>query len=497
MCIFAAISNMTYFFMKKTFLFLALLQAGFAMAGDLLTNTNQSVHFLRNPARDASTEIDAVYTNPAGLVKLDEGFHFSISNQSAYQTRSITSNSRVFQYSNGAYNAGDSTKTYEGTASVAIIPSIMAAYKKGKWVLSGSVAVAGGGGKATFNNGLPAFENLIGSTTAILTNNTGYLPFSDDQYMKGSSFNIGAQLGGTYQINDCFSAYLGFRMNMVHNKYLGYIKNFQVATLGDATNATYNSVLTTVNTQIAALSAAGQAIPAVLYSAQAGASLAAMASSNDGLNVNVSQTGWGVAPILGFDYNLHDRLNIGAKYEFKTSLNLENDIDPSDNSGMYKDGVNTPYDIPAYFAVGVAYKITPQLSGSVGYHHFFDSKAKMEDDKQKYAGSTNEYLGGLEYQINDMLLVSAGGQITRYGVGDQYQSNLSFACDSYSLGFGGSIKVAPKVKINIAYFWTNYQDYNKVPGGGVTLSGTEFAKTNKDVFSRTNKVFGAGVDFSF
>ena len=36
-------------------------------AGGLLTNTNQSVHFLRNPARDASTEIDAVYTNPAGV----------------------------------------------------------------------------------------------------------------------------------------------------------------------------------------------------------------------------------------------------------------------------------------------------------------------------------------------------------------------------------------------------------------------------------------------
>ena len=33
-------------------------------AGGLMTNTNQSAHFLRNPARGASMEIDAVYTNP-------------------------------------------------------------------------------------------------------------------------------------------------------------------------------------------------------------------------------------------------------------------------------------------------------------------------------------------------------------------------------------------------------------------------------------------------
>ena len=33
-------------------------------AGGLLTNTNQNIAFLRNPARDASIEIDAVYSNP-------------------------------------------------------------------------------------------------------------------------------------------------------------------------------------------------------------------------------------------------------------------------------------------------------------------------------------------------------------------------------------------------------------------------------------------------
>ena len=60
-------------------------------AGGLLTNTNQHVLFLRMLARDASTDIDAVYSNPAGLAFMEDGFHLSFNGQSAFQTRTITS----------------------------------------------------------------------------------------------------------------------------------------------------------------------------------------------------------------------------------------------------------------------------------------------------------------------------------------------------------------------------------------------------------------------
>ncbi|MBP1618233.1 MAG: rane protein involved in aromatic hydrocarbon degradation [Bacteroidetes bacterium] len=468
---------------KKTLLLLALMQAGFAMAGDLLTNTNQSAHFLRNPARDASTEIDAVYTNPAGLVMLGEGFHFSINNQSAFQTRTITSTAPVF-----FYNGGNTTREFKGTASAPIIPSIQAAYKKGKWVLSGSIAVVGGGGKATFDKGLPSFESLIGNTTAILTGNTGYMAYTDDQYMKGANFIFGGQLGGTYQINKNFSAYAGFRLNVVHNKYEGYLKNFQVTALGSTTNATYTGVYTAL--------AAKSSLTAAEQVALVGSGFAAKASSSTGIQLESTQSGWGVAPIIGFNYNWDDKLNIGAKYEFRTALNVENDT-KIDDTGLFADGVNTAYDVPAMLSAGASYKVLPKLTASAGYHHFFDSQAKMENDKQKNAGNTNEYLAGLEYRIDKMFLVSAGGQITDYGVNDAYQRDLSFACSSYSIGLGGAVNISPKVRINVGYFWTTYSDYTKEPGGGISVSGTELAATSKDVFSRTNKVFGAGVDFSF
>jgi long-chain fatty acid transport protein len=212
----------------------------------------------------------------------------------------------------------------------------------------------------------------------------------------------------------------------------------------------------------------------------------AKASSDEGAVLESEQSGWGVAPILGFNFNYLDKLNIGVKYEFKTSLDVENKT-KRDDTGMYSDGVNTPHDVPALFTIGASYRILPQLQASIGYHHFFDSDAKMAGDKQKDAGSTNEFLAGLEYQINKMFLISGGIQRTNYGVGDDYQRDLSFTCDATSIGFGGAVNVSPSVQLNIGYFWTSYSDYDKQPGGG----------TARDVFSRTNKVFAVGVDFSF
>ena len=45
-------------------------------------------------------------------------------------------------------------KYYEGKASAPVIPSVFAAYKKGDWTISGFFGITGGGGKASFDDGL-------------------------------------------------------------------------------------------------------------------------------------------------------------------------------------------------------------------------------------------------------------------------------------------------------------------------------------------------------
>ena len=140
-------------------------------AGDYLTNTNQNAAFLRMIARGASIDVDGVYSNPAGLAFLPQnGLQVALTIQSAYQTRDIAATSPLWTMD------GQSTvRNYEGKASAPVIPSIHAVYKKGDWAFSGSFAIVGGGGKASFNTGLPMFDaaaiGLVNSTSDMLKPN--------------------------------------------------------------------------------------------------------------------------------------------------------------------------------------------------------------------------------------------------------------------------------------------------------------------------------------
>jgi long-chain fatty acid transport protein len=452
---------------KSFFILLLILTTSSAYAGGLLTNTNQSVHFLRNPARDASTEIDAVYTNPAGLTYLSDGLHLSLTNQSAFQTRIITSTFAPF-----AANGGSATKEFKGEASAPVIPSFQFAYKKDRYVLSASFAVSGGGGKATFNHGLASFEAPI-SMIPLSLKSAG-IPtsaYSVDEFMEGRQFIFGFQLNGTYKISDAFSGAAGLRLNIVNNSYLGHLRDIQINPTHPLLNPT------------------GAMVSATTFFTSAGMTTSAKATADKQLDC--TQTGWGVTPVIGLNYHVCG-LNIGAKYEFITPLNIQNNT-KIDDTGLFADGVNTPNDIPAYLAVGAEYQLCKSWKVSGGYHHFFDSDAKMANDKQKYInGGVNEFLFGSEYKIDDMFLASAGGQITRTGVTDAYQSDMSFSLNSYSIGFGGAIVVSPKMRLNIAYFFTNYDKWTKA---SANYNGTGLAGT--DVFDRTNKVFGLGLDYRF
>ena len=133
-----------------------------------IAHKHQSEHaFNRNFARVGAIGIDGVYFNPAGVAFLDQGFHLSLNFQNVYQTRQITSAFSIPAFANTPYeypftlNGGDKTdgsKFYEGKASVPILPSFQVAYNKDKWSFQAGFGLTGGGGKASFNEGLPSFD---------------------------------------------------------------------------------------------------------------------------------------------------------------------------------------------------------------------------------------------------------------------------------------------------------------------------------------------------
>lgn len=428
-------------------------------AGDYLTNTNQNAAFLRMVARGASIDVDGVYSNPAGLAFLPEdGFHLSLTGQSAYQTREILATSPLW-----TLDGNTTERYYKGTASAPIIPSFHGAYKKDKWVISASFAITGGGGKASFDNGLPMFDALaIGGiyTNAQLTGLVGK-PVTPDMYeinsaMDGKQYIYGVQLGVSYRFNNWLSAFIGGRMNYVKSGYEGYLK------------------------------------------AQMKEEFGGMALTN--LELDCDQSGWGLTPIIGLDAKL-GRWNLAAKYEFQTNLNIENKTNklevpvgtPEAVIKPYADGEQTPSDIPAFLSVAAGYEILPTLRASVEYHFFDDKRAGMLNDRQNtLKHGTHEYLAGIEWDIIKYLTISGGFQKTDYGLSDDFQTDTSFYCSSYSLGFGARARLSDALSLDIAYFWTTYDDYTKTSAdyNGTGMPGT-------DVYSRTNKVFGLSLNYHF
>ena len=510
--------------------FLMLIVSVPTFAGGLLTNTNQNVAFLRNIARGASTEIDAVYSNPAGVAFLNDGFHLSLNGQSAFQTRTINSTLGDPTIKDPIIlpfigNGRSATKEFKGEASAPFIPSFQAAYKKGNWTFSGSFAVTGGGGKATFNEGLASFESKVAMTPIVLSKVgfAGTNQYAVSSYMQGKQYIFGLQLGATYKLNDNLAVFGGGRMNYVSNSYFGYLRNIS-ANLngGDMVNLNdesiknqlltkkgqYSAAAAQYTTLATAANAAGNTQLAAQYTtAAASATTAAnaissvVAGSTD-KELDCDQSGWGLTPIIGIDYKI-GKLNLGAKYEFKTNLNIENKTKVNSTGVVaYDHGVNTPNDIPAMLTVGAQYSILPSVRASLGWNHYYDKDAKMANDKQKYlGGGTDEYLAGAEWDITNRVLVSAGFQSTNYELQDNYMSDMSFTTSSYSVGMGAAFKLNKSLKVNVAYFFTNYDKYTKVSkstvedANSVGYNGTGLAGT--DVFTRTNKVFGVGVDYTF
>lgn len=211
--------------MKKLTFAIALFMLGnFAFAGGLLTNTNQSAQYIRMMSRNASIDIDAVYFNPAGIIKLEDGWHFAFYSQTIFQDKNVKSGFP------GLNNDG----VYKGVVKVPVFPSAFAVYKKKNWAFSLGFGPNGGGGSAEFERGLPSFEipftklapGLAGlSQIDPSLNVTGY---DADLYFTGSSIFWGIQLGATYKINDMLSVYGGVRYMPSKNTYQGSIKNVQL-----------------------------------------------------------------------------------------------------------------------------------------------------------------------------------------------------------------------------------------------------------------------------
>jgi len=404
--------------MRRVFILLALAATALSnvQAGGLMTNTNYHIAFDRMMARGATFDIDAVYSNPAGLAWGHEGWQLSLNFQKPWQFRDI--------------KVGETT--YEGKASAPIVPALFASYKHDRWAVSAMLGIVGSGGYVEYKQGVPMFNMLV----AGMLQQKGLAPgsYALDSEMKGKQYIYGGQVNFTYKILDCLSAAVGLRVNYYDGYYRGHVR------------ANHEQL--------------GQLVNLELDVDQRGWGVAPILA-----------VGYHQGPLtLAARYEFRTKINTENKTH---TLNAPTGTEAY--TAAYQDGVKTRYDMPALLAVAAGYEFTPKLRATLEYHFFDDKNAQMAGDRQKeLTRGTHEFLAGVEYDINQRFTVSCGAQRTDYGLSDSYQQDTSFACDSWSIGMGGAWNINEKIRLNAGYFISIYSDYEKVASFGKET----FSRTN-------------------
>ncbi|MBE0676152.1 MAG: aromatic hydrocarbon degradation protein [Bacteroidales bacterium] len=507
--------------MKKLFMFfVAASITGTILAGGLVTNTNQSALYTRLQSRNASTGMDAVYYNPAGLTKLSDGFFFSVSNQTVGQSRTITSNY--------PYLSGEKPREFAGTVSAPLFPSVYAGYKTGKFAFAAAFNPIGGGGGATYEKGLPSFEMMVADIPPGLTAQ-GFptTQYSADIFFQGSSTYFGYQFSAAYEVNDYISIGAGIRLVTAKNVYQGHLRNISInpnypafgsafdgtmvlasnfftagatalGTLAGGATAYFSGLQPIIDggfgatlltdgagvgltpTDIATIQqimgAAGQT-PAQIGAATIGyaqavlgasapvfsagsAAFAANAASSQDIEVDAEQTGRGYTPMIGVNFSFSDNLNVSFKYEFQTKLELTTTLIDNKGGGIFTEGTKTIADMPAMLATGFEYKPIDNLLLTGSLNLYFDNKVDYDGsadlDINMIEKNFKELAFGAQYAVNDKLRASAGWLGTYSGVNSNYINDQRYSANTNTFGGGVGYRITDLIDLNIGASYTVY-----------------------------------------
>lgn len=520
--------------MKKFYGLMILgLIAGQAIAGGILTNTNQSAQFVRMLSRNASTDIDAVYFNPAGVMRMDEGFYVAVHNQTLFQTKTIVN----------SYN-GLNNHTYQGDVVVPFFPNIYAVYKVNKFAFSLGFGPNAGGGTAEYKTGLPRFELPISQLPLALTasgiNTTQY---SADIKFEGSSIFLGTQFNFSYEITPEVSVSAGIRLINATNKYNGYIRNVMINPNHPYNPAGAGNMVSAplfFNTLAAAATSASESLQTLIdlnagsytldqlvgagyitqsqadqlagglgsnynstydvntlqtiYNIQAN-SLSDQAENTSDMEVDVKQTGTGITPIFGVNCSLLDnKLDLAIKYEFITKLVLKNNT-KVDDSGQYPDGAKYRSDIPAILAFGARYSVLDNFRVSLSLNHYFDKNANWDGKEKLVDKNLYEIALGAEFDVSEMISLSCGYQYGQTGVGQGYQTDISYSLSSNTVGFGGTINLNKKLSVDLGAMYTMYtsDEVNKTTAAPCPVVGLPYVET----YDKKNLGFAIGINYKF
>jgi long-chain fatty acid transport protein len=305
---------------KKKFIFtgmlLSLLVFASTASAQIDQLTNMSTEWIRTANRNAATDsTDIVVYNPAGLVKMSEGFHLNFGNQ-------IMMRSPEHEFDLNLPSSNGSM-SFEQDSNEYFVPNLYGAYNKGPYSFFGGVYIPGNGASADYPDG-SINTQFIGATTVM--GSSGIFTSFQNDYLDASSMYVAAELGMAYECTEQIALALGVRYVNAENdvrsgaQFIDVYQNVHEWKLRYKTDA-------------------------------------------DGFGGIV---GANIAPV--------EDLNIGLRYESKVKLDFETDLDKNDfpdELGLVNCNEKERRDLPAMFGVGAEYAFCPELKAELDFNWYF------------------------------------------------------------------------------------------------------------------------------
>lgn len=392
--------------------------------------------YLGNQAQNGAINGVSPYYNPAGTTQLEEGLYVNGGlqiaaghEQSEYKGKeykaifvqpvpniSLTKvNKKDSTYFTFSAIAGGGTLKYKhGVVGTAIIPDLVAKLNTG--VLSGETT------------GTPIKVRVLEGTKA-----------------EGSNLYAQMTLGKAYQINDKLSLSGGIRFVRGVRTLKGHI----------AIDASTGNKF------------ADKLLMGALK--KPGTSLAA--------DIDSKRTANGIGFVLGANYKVNEKWNIGMRYDSRVKLNFKAKITEKQISipairgfepvgftsnlyyPEYKDGAKRRRDLPAILAVGTTYQVTDKWMTALSANYYFNKDAKM--DGQKYNNGF-EVAFGNEYKLNEKWAVLGSINYAKTGALKDSYNDIEYALDSFMLGTGVKYQYSPTLELTatVAHYFYKGEEGN-------------------------------------
>lgn len=461
--------------MKKIVIALIVMSCSMvANAGGLVTNTNRTTGFLRNPARGTCFGPEAVYFNPAGTGFMENGWHIDFSYQMTYQTRNTQST--YAPLGQNVANYGECTKDYTGYTFAPYVPSLHAVWKKDKWAVMASFSIGGGGGSVNYNRGLASFESVFAILPNALT--AAGLPTTmygtDEMYLNATSFTPTLTIGGSFKVLPCLSVSLQANMNYSISSYEGSLKGLSINPIHPLLNPT------------------GEMINAYEFFKKAGMDEYASLVSDKYLDAK--QKGFSISPIIAVCFHKNG-WTANARYEFMSSMYVTNETKQDielEGAGMFPDGQKESNDIPAELTLAGGYDFG-KVRVTAEWHHYFD-KSASNSTSVLVAGNSNEYLAGVDWDVSKIVTLSTGIQRTVFNLNLDNYSDRNFNINSTSIGLGGYVQVCKILKLEAGFLFSLYDSRTREE---TAYHGNMFGIPGSDKFERTHFTVGIGAIFKF